>query len=162
MGKQDDIVNRWMPVIGWMFLIFMGSTEVLSAERTSHFVVPFLLWLNPQDSVAMVTTIHFVLRKVGHLAEYAILAALLWYALRSTLISIRSMAIAGFVFFASAIFAASDEIHQSFVPVRTASVRDAMIDICGATIALALCMALRRRSRRALRMRLSDGYRFGA
>jgi VanZ family protein len=59
------------------------------------------------------------------------------------------MVIAGLVFFASAVFAASDEFHQSFVPVRTASVKDAMIDICGAAIALALCVALRRRRRAA-------------
>jgi VanZ family protein len=99
--KTYGVANRWMPVIGWMFLIFVGSTEVLSAEQTSHFVVPFLLWLDPQNSLATITTIHFALRKLGHVAEYAILAALLWYALRSTLISVRSIAIAGLGFFAS-------------------------------------------------------------
>jgi VanZ family protein len=145
--KTYGVANRWMPVIGWMFLIFVSSTAVLSAEQTSHVVVPFLLWLNPQNSVATITTIHLALRKLGHVAEYAILAALLWCALRSTLISVRSIAIAWLVFFASAVFAASDEFHQSFVPVRTASVKDVMIDICGATVALALCVVLRRRSR---------------
>jgi VanZ family protein len=144
-------LNRWMPAMGWMLLIFVGSTDVLSAEQTSRFLVPFLLWLGPQISIATITTIHFALRQLGHLAEYAILAALLWCALRSTLISVRSIAIAGLVFFASAVFAASDEFHQSFVPVRTASLKDAMIDICGAAIALALCVALRRRRRAARR-----------
>jgi VanZ family protein len=140
---------RWMPVIGWMLLIFVGSTDLLSAEQTSHFVVPFLFWLDPQISLAAITTIHFALRKLGHLAEYAILATLLWCALRSTLIALRSFVIAGFVFFASAVFAASDEIHQSFVASRTASPNDVMIDICGAAIALAICFALRRRNWRA-------------
>jgi len=147
--KTYGAANRWMPVIGWVLLIFIGSTNVLSAEQTSHFVVPFLLWLDPQIPVATMTPIHFALRKLGHLAEYAILAALLWCALRGTLISIRSVAIAVLVFSASAGFAASDEFHQSFYPTRTASIKDVIIDTCGAAIALALCLALRRRSQRA-------------
>jgi VanZ family protein len=147
--KTRGVANRWMSVIGWMSLIFVGSTDVLSAEQTSHVIVPFLLWLNPQNSVATITTIHFALRKFGHVAEYTILAALLWCALRGTLTSMRTIAISGLVFFASAVFAASDEFHQSFIPSRTASVKDVMIDICGAAIALALCVALRRRRRPA-------------
>lgn len=138
-------VNRLMAAAGWMLLIFIGSTDLLSAAQTSHFVGPFLLWLDPQLSVATATPIHFALRKLGHLAEYAILATLLWCTLRSTLISLRSFAIAGLVFCASAAFAASDELHQSFVPTRTASTKDVMIDICGAAIALSVCFALRRR-----------------
>ena len=144
-------VNLWIPATGWMLLIFAGSTDLLSAAQTSPFVVPFLLWLGPQISLATITSIHFALRKLGHLTEYAVLAALLWCALRSTLISMRSTAIAGLVFFASAVFAASDELHQSFIPSRTASIKDVMIDTCGAAIALALCVALRRRRRAARR-----------
>jgi len=154
--KAYSAANSWMRVIGWMLLIFVGSTNVLSAEQTSHFVVPFLLWLDPLISVATMTPIHFALRKLGHLAEYAILAALLWCALRGTLISIRSVAIAVLAFFASAGFAASDEFHQSFFATRTASIRDAMIDTCGAAIALALCVALRRRSRVARMKHLNE------
>jgi VanZ family protein len=149
--KTHAVANRWMPLFGWMLLIFVGSTDVLSAEQTSRFVGPFLLWLDPQESVATITTIHFALRKLGHLAEYAILATLLWCALRGTLIAFRSFVIAGFVLSASMVFAASDEFHQAFVPSRTASPNDVMIDICGAAIALALCVALRRRSQRLRR-----------
>jgi VanZ family protein len=142
-------VNLWMPATGWMLLIFAGSTDLLSAAQTSRFVVPFLLWFGPQISLATITSIHFALRELGHLTEYAVLAALLWCALRSTLILMRSTAIAGLVFFASAVFAASDELHQSFIPSRAASVTDLMIDICGTAIALALCVAVRRRNRPA-------------
>jgi VanZ family protein len=41
---------------------------------------------------------------------------------------------------AAAIFAVTDEFHQSFVPSRTASPIDVMIDICGAMIGLIICM----------------------
>src|SRR5437588_274930 len=45
-----------------------------------------------------------------------------------------------------AVFAASDEFHQSFVPSRTSSMNDVIIDICGAAIALAICVALASRN----------------
>jgi VanZ family protein len=134
-----------MPAIGWMLLIFIGSTDVLSAQQTSRFLIPFLHWLYPQMSIVTILAIHIGLRKLGHVIEYAILAALLWRAVRGTLTSTKAVAIAGLVFFASVLFAASDEFHQSFVPSRTPSVHDVMIDACGVVIALALCLALRRK-----------------
>ena len=48
---------------------------------------------------------------------------------------------------ASAIFAASDEFHQSFVPSRTASPNDVIIDICGALIGLLGCLMFAARKR---------------
>ena len=149
--KTHAVANRWMPVVGWMLLIFVGSTDVLSAEQTSRLVVPLFLWLDPQESFATITTVHLALRNLGHVAEYAILATLLWCALRGTLMAFRSFVTVGFVLFASAAFAASDEIHQSFVPSRTASPNDVMIDICGAALALGICFALRWRRQLARR-----------
>ena len=72
-----------MPAILWMTIIFLGSTDMLSAEHTSRFLVPFLRWINPQISLAALNAIQVGVRKVGHLTEYAILAVLLWRALRS-------------------------------------------------------------------------------
>jgi VanZ family protein len=48
---------------------------------------------------------------------------------------------------ACAIFAASDEFHQSFIPSRTSSPADVMIDICGALLGLLISLMLARRER---------------
>jgi VanZ family protein len=84
--------------------------------------------------------IHFFMRKLGHIFEYAILAMLLWRAVYSGTILRANMS---FLFVAvwltCGIFAASDEFHQSFVPSRTSASRDVLIDICGALIGLAIC-----------------------
>jgi VanZ family protein len=138
-------VSKWVPVLAWMILIFAGSTDVLSADHTSRLLVPFLRWLDPQISFAMIAHINIVLRKLGHLAEYAILAALLWRALRVTLKSTATLLIGAIALITSALFAISDEIHQSFVPSRTPSQHDVLIDICGAIIGLAICWLLMRR-----------------
>jgi VanZ family protein len=134
----------WMPVGAWMLLIFIGSTSVLSAEHTSRFLVPFLRWLDPTIAPETIAKVHFLLRKFGHLTEYAILATLLWRAWRLT--STGSIPVLA-SFGVAALFAVSDEIHQFFIPSRTASPRDVLIDAVGAALAIALCWM---RSRRRL------------
>jgi VanZ family protein len=148
--KLPAFVRYWMPAIVWMAIIFLGSTDMLSAEHTSRFLVPFLRWFDPQISFATLNAIQFGIRKLGHLTEYAILAMLLWRALRGTLASTRNLAIASLVFMVSALFAASDEFHQSFIPTRTSSAHDVMIDCLGALVAVSICalLALRRNAPR--------------
>jgi VanZ family protein len=133
-----------MPAIAWMILIFAGSTDVLSAEQTSRFLVPFLLWLDPTMSNHTIEVIHFLVRKAGHVSEYAILAALLWRASRGTFTALSRRMIALCTFAVSVSFAASDEFHQSFVPSRTASVHDVFIDCMGVMLAIALCVVFSR------------------
>src|SRR6478752_460609 len=96
----------WLPLLIWVCVIFLGSTDMLSAEHTSRFMVPFLLWLKPGMSPDRILFIHIVMRKSAHVSEYAILAILLWRALRSnpTLRTNRPMLL-GAVLFASAVFA---------------------------------------------------------
>ena len=128
-----------MPVIAWMLLIFAGSSDALSAEHTSRFLIPFLHWLDPSLSYQTIAAIHFTLRKIGHFTEYFILAGLLWRALRGSFNLLSRPVIATVTFFIAAAFAASDEFHQSFVPSRTSTVHDVMIDCVGAICAVAFC-----------------------
>ena len=142
--RVPPLVNYWMPAIGWMALIFLGSTDVLSAEHTSRFLVPFLHWLDPHLSWAAINTIQLVIRKLGHVTEYAILAALLWRAVRGAHWRVKLWFSFISVWCACVIFAASDEFHQSFIPSRTPSMHDVAIDTCGALIGLAICLAFAR------------------
>ena len=142
-------LKYWLPPLIWLSFIFIGSTDVLSAEQTSRFLVPFLRWLKPDISAEALLRIHFLLRKLGHITEYAILAALLWRALRAgtnlhAKVSILFLAAST----ACAFFAATDEFHQSFVPSRTGAVGDVLIDICGALVGLLICLRWSRRRKR--------------
>ena len=143
---MKSFLKYWLPLLIWLGLIFLGSTDILSAEHTSRFLVPFLRWLDPQISLAALVQIQFAVRKLGHVIEYAVLATLLWRALRHGTPRERRMSIL-FVatWLACAIFAASDEVHQSFVPSRTASFKDVMVDAVGALIGLTICVAVARR-----------------
>src|SRR2546423_7335657 len=127
----------WLPLLIWVCVIFLGSTDVLSAEHTSRFMVPFLLWLKPEMSPEKTLFILIVMRKSAHVSEYAILALLLWRALRSnpTLRTTRPMLL-GAVLVASAVFVASDEFHPSFVKSRTPPVPQCLLAVAGTVFGL--------------------------
>ena len=124
----------WLPVLVWMIFIFIGSTDLLSAEHTSRYIGPFLRWFAPNVSDATIASVQMVVRKSAHLTEYAILAALLYRAFRQ-----HRDRVLGIAFIIAALWAALDEFHQSFIATRTASPWDVAIDCVGALIALLLC-----------------------
>src|SRR5437762_14140264 len=70
-------LRYWLPLLVWLGVIFFGSTDLMSAEHTSRFIVPFLRWLKPDISPETLASIHFIVRKCAHLSEYAVLALLL-------------------------------------------------------------------------------------
>ena len=136
----------WIPLIVWMLFIFSASTDVLSAEHTSRFLVPFLRWLMPNISPATIETIHFLIRKGSHLAEYAIFAALLWRALHyGTKLRAGFRFEAVLVFFFATLYAAGDEFHQSFIKSRGSSAGDVMIDCGGILLGIFASWALTRK-----------------
>jgi VanZ family protein len=139
-----EFFKYWFPVLAWMIFIFIGSTDLLSAEHTSRFIGPFLRWFAPHVSDATIASVQLVVRKCAHFAEYAILAALLCRALRQYLD--RTLA-ALIVFIIAAAYAGLDEFHQSFVASRTASLWDVLIDCAGALAGIALYRHLIRRHR---------------
>jgi VanZ family protein len=133
-------LKSWLPVLAWMGFIFIGSTDLLSAEHTSRFVGPFLRWFAPDISDATIASVQLVVRKCAHLTEYAILAALLYRAFR-----VHRERVLALAFVVAAIYAALDEFHQSFVASRTASAWDVTIDCIGALVGLALYSLFRTR-----------------
>jgi VanZ family protein len=139
-------LSRYGPLVVWAALIFIGSSSVLSASHTSVVLRP-VLWLFPHASEATLALIHFLVRKAGHLTEYAILALLAARAFRA---SSRELLRTRW-FWVSLLFVVayslSDEFHQSFVPSRTASIYDSMIDSVGGLTALVLLAIRTRRVR---------------
>lgn len=128
-----------MAVLVWMGVIFMASTDTLSAAHTSRLIEPLLRWLfSNRLSPTTFEEIHFYIRKLGHVTEYAILAALVWNALRRSFPAFREAFVGRLAALFAACYAAADEFHQSFVPSRTASVRDVLIDVSGALLGLVL------------------------
>jgi VanZ family protein len=135
--KLRPFLKYWLPVLLWLGVIFIGSTDLMSAEHTSRIIGPILRWLRPGISDLAIARVQFFVRKTAHLTEYAILALLLWRAfIRNTRLRTKMSILFIFGWSLAIVAAASDEFHQSFVASRTASLRDVMIDAVGALVGL--------------------------
>lgn len=76
-----------------------------------------------------------VLRKLAHLTEYAVLGALL----------ARAMGRAGLAVVLGTLYAATDELHQAFVPGRMGRPLDVAIDAVGVACGVFLWQSVRTR-----------------
>jgi len=129
-------LSRYLPLIVWLAFISFASSDSFSAGNTSRIIGPLILWLFPNTSPETLAVVHFITRKLAHFTEYAILGFLAARAFRmSPRAAIRSR-----WFLISLIlvvtYALIDEYHQSFVPTRTPSIWDSLIDIAGGLTAL--------------------------
>ncbi|MSU58803.1 MAG: VanZ family protein [Pedosphaera sp.] len=139
MSRAKNFLSYWLPVIVWVCIIFTASGDSASAQHSSRIIGPIVRWLFPHLDEHAVESIVFYVRKCAHLTEYAIFALLVWRAVRKPFRgdtrpwSWRHAAIA---VGAAALFAASDEIHQSYVPHREGKFFDVVIDTCGAALGI--------------------------
>lgn len=130
------LFSRYFPLIAWLAFISFASSDDFNASNTSRIIGPLVLWLFPNTSPETLAVIHFITRKIAHFTEYAILGFLAARAFRTSprpAINQRWFLICAILI---AVYALLDEYHQSFVPSRTPSIYDSMIDMAGGLTAL--------------------------
>lgn len=108
-------IIAWAWVVAWMAVIFVLSSI---SDLRSGFQP---LW----DTI---------FRKIAHGVEYAVLGWLTFRAFERTGLRRGGAAVSALIL--SALYAASDEIHQQFVPGRQAAVVDGLIDTFGALVGI--------------------------
>jgi VanZ family protein len=113
--SSSRLVSLWLPVVVWALAIFALSS------------IP--------DLGSGLGTWDLVLRKVAHVGEYAVLGALLVRALE------RDWA----ALLLGVAYAATDELHQSFVAGRNASPVDVALDASGVAVGIAVFRLARSR-----------------
>jgi len=106
-------VKNWLLVFVWAGLIFFLSNQ------------PYLKSDLPNQW-------DFILRKIAHITEYAILAWLLIRALQGNKLTWGQLTLAVVL---SILYAVSDEYHQTFVLGREGTFRDVSIDSFGVLLA---------------------------
>lgn len=125
-----------------MVIIFSASTPMGAPEHSGSFFVPLIKWFKPNVTGAELRILHLAFRKVCHLAEYAILATLLWTALvrtfHHTSLKIWRWRYAGYALLFAASYGITDELHQIMVPGREGTIRDMIIDAVGAFVGLTI------------------------
>ena len=125
-----------------MCVIFSASSDTMSFQRSSRIIGPLVRWLFPDLAEDTVQGIVMFVRKCAHLTEFGLLALLLWRAVRKPPrpdTPAWRWSEAGLALALAAVYAATDEFHQLFVPSRHGCVQDVMLDTTGAAFAL-LCL----------------------
>jgi VanZ family protein len=132
--RHSTRVKYWIPAIVWACVISALSTDSFSSEHTSAFIIPALRFLIPHASAETLELMHGVIRKMAHLTEYFILSIFLIHGLRGTDRGWKLKWVIWAIIIAAG-YASFDEFHQSFVPSRTSSPWDALLDTTGASFA---------------------------
>ena len=141
--QQKELLKTWIAAGLWIVLIMIESTSYLSSANTSRVLYPILHFLFGIDD-ARFQILHHYLRKTGHFVGYFMLSFLLFRAWRVTLprSSRWAMRWAAIAFLMTALVASLDEWHQTFLPSRTGTIQDVILDSIGAIVAQILILIL--------------------
>lgn len=149
-ADQRKLLKTWIATILWLGLILAESTNYGSAENTSRFLYPvlhFLLGVSP----AQFPEWQHIIRKTGHFVGYFTLSWLLFRSWRATFPFpgvTWTIQWARISFFMTALVASLDEWHQSYLPSRTGTLHDVLLDSTAALVAQILLFAILRSGRR--------------
>ena len=141
---RHQILKTWIALILWLIVIAVESTSYLSSEHTGRLLYPVLHFLFGIDQAGF-DPYHVFIRKSGHVFGYGLLSILLFRAWRETLPALSgsrwTFRWANIAVLGTCLVASLDEWHQSYLPSRTGSVHDVILDSC-AGIAAQLALFL--------------------
>ena len=153
----------WIPVLCGMAAIFGESTQTMGGGHTSVWLLDFINIFHKQTATNNFEQIHLVLRKTGHFTGYGLLGVMFARAWASQLqrrfmmtwsaVKVRGAALGVLCAF---MVASMDEFHQSFLPGRSSSFHDVMLDTSGALVLNAIFFALLLARRRRVMEYLSE------
>ena len=145
MIKKLNILP-WLPAVLWMILIFSLSAQPAASSNNlskgvTKIIVEVVGRILPLDiEMSTVNDIvsqfnHFV-RKFAHFFAYAVLGFLVVIAFSKSGVKGRRAFLLSLM--VCVIYAASDEIHQLFVPGRGCQIKDVIIDSAGSAVGIAV------------------------
>ena len=143
MSKLRVFAKYWLPALAWMALIYFASNDPKSLYHSARVIQPLV---QPNTQVTTLRSIVIFARKCAHSAEFAVLAILLWCALR-TMSAQRngwSWRLAVCAMLGVIVYGITDEIHQMYVPTRQAGFMDVVYDAIGGAVGLSALWAFGR------------------
>ena len=135
ISPQHTVFRAWIPAIIWLVIIAIESSALLASQNTGRILYPLLHFVFGLDRSHFAPW-HFYIRKAGHVVGYGILSILLFRAWRATLPGAGNlnpkwtMRWANIAVLGTGLVASLDEWHQSFIPSRTGTLHDVILDTC--------------------------------
>ena len=127
-------ISAWLPVLIGIVVIGIESTEAFGSNHTSGPLRRLWEALFGAVSEPRWELIHHLIRKCGHFFAYGFIGLAWLRAWWMTLPKSQFFTDACLALLGTALIASCDEFHQSFLPNRTASVYDVLIDCSGALV----------------------------
>jgi VanZ family protein len=127
-------IKVWLPVAAGIAVIVIESTEAFGADHTSGPLRRIWEAIFGSVSDPRWDDIHHYIRKSGHFIGYGCIGLAWLRAWWMTLPKSRFLLDAFLALLGTALVASSDEWHQSFLPNRTSSVWDVLLDCTGAIV----------------------------
>jgi VanZ family protein len=134
----------WLPSAVWLAVITVESTNLGSAEHTARILYPIFHFVFDMDP-ARFAVWHGLLRKTGHVVGYFTLSVLLFRSWRATFPRISTrwcLQWATVALLNTSLVAMFDEWHQSFLPSRTGTLRDVILDSSAGLLAQIVLFAI--------------------
>lgn len=126
--KKKKLIS-WILLLSWMaFIFYMSQQTGQVSSGQSGKIVLLLSKIGIKISQENISNITFIIRKSAHFTEYFILYILLFNVIKNYL---HTKKIIFYSIMGVVIYAVSDELHQYFVPGRSAAIKDVFIDSCG-------------------------------
>ena len=127
-------LNAWLPVALGVAVIVMESTEAFGSDHTSGPLRWFYETFFGPVSNFRWEHIHHFIRKAGHFFAYGFIGLAWLRAWWMTLPHSRFVQDALLALMGTALVASADEWHQTFLPNRTGTPWDVLLDCCGAIV----------------------------
>ena len=137
-------LSAWLPVAIGVGIILLESSDLFGANHTSRPLRQ--LWEAIFGSVTNVrwNMIHFMIRKCGHFFGYGFIGVAWLRAWWMTLPQSHFLEDTFLALLGTSLVASLDELHQSYIPNRTGSPWDVLLDCTGAlTLQLIVYIYLR-------------------
>ena len=125
-------ISAWLPVALGIAVIAFESTEYMAAVYTSGPLRWLFEAIFGHVNNASWDLLHFFIRKSGHFLGYGLIGLAWLRAWWMTLPHSRFLHDALLAILGTALVASADEWHQTFLPDRTGTPWDALLDCCGA------------------------------
>lgn len=129
-------IKYWVPVFILFGIIYWMSGGDFTDGRTSEFFFPKIKSVFPGLSPESVTLIHEAIRAFAHVIEFFVLGLFLSLAVYRSPLKIAGFKKTFLIIILLFIFTLADELRQTLVALRTASLEDVVLDMAGGVLGL--------------------------
>lgn len=158
LKKETPGGHIWKKLTGfltviWMVVIFAFSAQPApqSSQVSGGVAYKIAEWQNDlfrsnkteAELSVQAESMQLVIRKAAHMTEYALLAVLLYFHFSYYPVTKKQMLL--LVLGITAGYAATDELHQIFVPGRAGRFSDICIDSLGGALGILFCLIIKKR-----------------